>query len=201
MAGYLTPGWTNDASPALDASNMTGMGEAIEIAEHPYGVCSTASSTAAKTVTVDFSGTLTLFTGLTVRIKFSNANTVANPTLNVNSTGAVSIMAHGTTTANIGAWGPGEVVTFVYDGTNWVIAGEGERKIITVSLSSISSLPQTVSSDAITAQHVVIACTLSNPNAQIGNWTCTTSQGSLTISGTIHGTTNITLQLGQAVTT
>lgn len=120
MAGYASPAWTNDAAPALNATNLLNMSQAIEIAEHPYGVCSTAAATAAKTVTVDFSGTLSLFTGLTVRVKFTNANTAASPTLNVNGTGAKA-MIFGTGNAVDDAWIAGAVVQFTYDGTSWVI--------------------------------------------------------------------------------
>ncbi len=53
-----------------------------------YGTCSTAAATAAKTVSL--SG-FSLFTGATVAVMFSNGNTAANPTLNINSTGAKTI--------------------------------------------------------------------------------------------------------------
>ena len=53
-----------------------------------YGTCSTAAATAAKTVSL--SG-FSLFTGVTVAVMFSNGNTAANPTLNINSTGAKTI--------------------------------------------------------------------------------------------------------------
>lgn len=120
MAGYTTPAWTNDATPAIDASALTALGQAVETAEHPYGVCSTAAGTAAKTVTIDVSGTLELFAGLTVRVKFSNANTASAPTLNVNGTGAKALAAVGTASVE-NAWAAGDVVNCTYDGTNWVI--------------------------------------------------------------------------------
>lgn len=121
MAGYATPSWTNNDSPPMSAANLTALGEAVEIAEHPYGVCSTAAATAAKTVTIDFSGTLALFTGLTVRVKFTNANTAASPTLNVNGTGDAAIVFSGAAVGN-GAWMAGEVMEFTYDGTSWNIS-------------------------------------------------------------------------------
>lgn len=121
MAGYSTPAWTNGSAPAINAAALLAMGQGIELAQHPYGVCSTAAATAAKTVTVDYSGTLALFTGLCVRIKFSNSNTASAPTLNVNGTGAKAIKAYGTTAA--GAWVAGQIISFVYDGTNWLYDG------------------------------------------------------------------------------
>ena len=122
MAGYSTPAWANESAPAISAAALLAMGQAVEIAQHPYGVCSTAAATAAKTVTVDFSGTLALFTGLTVRVKFANANTYNGPTtLNVNNTGAIPIVAFGA--SDTLGWKAGAVMDFTYDGTNWVYNG------------------------------------------------------------------------------
>ena len=118
MAGYSTPGWNNGASPAINAANLTAIGQAIELAQHPYGVCGTAAATAAKAVTIDFSGTLSLFTGLTVRIKFTYANKVASPTLNVNGTGDKAIFCGGAA-AKVDAWAAGDIVALTYDGTRW----------------------------------------------------------------------------------
>ena len=53
-----------------------------------YGVCSTLGSTAAKTVTIS---DITLYPGASIYVRFSNANTAANPTLNVSNTGAKPI--------------------------------------------------------------------------------------------------------------
>jgi hypothetical protein len=87
----------------------------------PYGVCSTAAATAAKVVTVD---NFSLETGAVVIVKFTKANSVANPTLNVNSTGAKAIVRYGSTAASTGTttsgWTEGAVQLFVYDGTYWV---------------------------------------------------------------------------------
>jgi hypothetical protein len=70
-----------------------------------YGLSSTAANTAAKTVTLTGPQTFTLVTGARVLIKFQYANTVASPTLNVNSTGAKNIYAYGTTNQlNLVSW-------------------------------------------------------------------------------------------------
>ena len=89
---------------------------------HRYGACSTAAATAAKAVTLSDSMTFTLATGASVFVKFTNSNTVENPTLNVNSTGAKSIKVYGTTAPGTSAktsWQAGSVVHLVYDGTYW----------------------------------------------------------------------------------
>jgi hypothetical protein len=65
----------------------------------PYGVCSTAAGTAAKTVTVD---NFSLEEGAAVIVKFTNSNSASSPTLNVNGTGAKPIYTYGTTAASSG---------------------------------------------------------------------------------------------------
>lgn len=83
-----------------------------------YGTCSTAGSTAAKVVT---SSNFKLFTGARISVYFTYANTAANPTLNVNGTGAKSIRAYGgALTANSPYnWIAKTDVEFVYSGTYW----------------------------------------------------------------------------------
>lgn len=85
-----------------------------------YGTCDTGGGTVAKVATV--TGVTELKTGLTVAIKFTAANTVANPTLNVNSLGAKAIKRYGTTapsTSAASSWNANSVVTLTYDGTYW----------------------------------------------------------------------------------
>lgn len=88
-----------------------------------YCTCATAASTAAKVATVQ-SGVFSLFTGARVVVKFTYANSIASPTLNVAGTGAIPIMRYGTTAASTGTtssgWIAGAVQAFTYDGTNWV---------------------------------------------------------------------------------
>jgi len=70
---------------------------------------------------------------------------------------------------------------------------------LTITSSSFNSLPQTISNSNVTAEHVVVNSVLSNPSAQMDDWTVTTSAGSLTISGTIDGSTTITLYLMRGI--
>ena len=67
--------------------------------------------------------------------------------------------------------------------------------VVTVSATSVSSLPTTITDSDILAKHKCVKATLSNPAAQKGEWTVTPSAGSLTISGSISGTTDIELDL------
>ena len=110
------------ASGGTDVSLVT-TGEKFKWNMNDYCTCSTGASTADKTASLEG---FVLDTGASVKVKFTNTNTAANPTLNINSTGAKSIMQYGTTVAGTTAtesWDDGAVVEFVYDGTNWVMQG------------------------------------------------------------------------------
>lgn len=95
-------------------------GTEMPVGSSLYGTCATAAATAAKVVTMAQFDKLK--TGVTIHVKFTYSNTVASPTLNVNSTGAKAIMRFGTTapsTADRTSWHAGAVVSFTYDGTYW----------------------------------------------------------------------------------
>lgn len=83
------------------------------IASTAFATCSTASSTAVKVATIQDGASFTLITGITVYVKFTYANFDTIPRLNVNSTGAITIVGAKT-------WDAGAVISFTYDGTNWV---------------------------------------------------------------------------------
>ena len=86
------------------------------IAHTLYGKCDTQAGTAAKTVSL--SNFDKLLDGVTIKIKFTYANTVNSPTLNINSTGAKAIQkASGTAVAAADSWKAGQVVSFTYDNT------------------------------------------------------------------------------------
>jgi hypothetical protein len=90
-----------------------------------YGTSSTSASTAAKVVTC--ANFQTLETNAVVTVRFTSSNTsTGSLTLNVNSTGAKSIYVGGAVVSgtNLLLWGSGAIITFVYDGTNWRVAGE-----------------------------------------------------------------------------
>lgn len=85
-----------------------------------YGSCSTAAGTAAKTV--DCTG-FTLVTGALVFVKFTVTNTAANPTLNVNGTGAKALQYRGDA-ISAGYLAANRTYAFVYDGTNYQLVGD-----------------------------------------------------------------------------
>ena len=91
------------------------------IAASAYGICETPAATVAKVV--DMSG-FVLTEGVSIHVKFTYSNTAANPTLNVNGTGAKAIKRYGTTnvgTTEYTSWKAGSIISLTYDGTNWII--------------------------------------------------------------------------------
>lgn len=71
----------------------------------------------------------------------------------------------------------------------------GSANTVVVELPAFSSLPQTITDGRIRERHVVINSILGTPSAQTNDWTVATSDGSLTVSGTISGSTTLTLYL------
>lgn len=100
------------------------------------GVCATAAANGAKTVSI--SG-FALYTGVTVKVMFTNGNSNNAPTLNVSSTGEKNIKAvkggvkitppvhtgkwRGASSATTEGWQPMTTLELMYDGTDWVIIG------------------------------------------------------------------------------
>lgn len=84
-----------------------------------YGSCSTGASSTAKTVSTG-TGDFSLRSGNRIYVKFTYTNTATSPTLNVDSTGAKSIKGYNSTKPDIW-WNAGDVVEFVYDGTNYIM--------------------------------------------------------------------------------
>lgn len=87
-----------------------------------YGTCNTGATTAAKTVTGVNNWPTTIAAGQTILVKFTYGNKESNPTLSINSSTAAPIIQYGSTPADgsiPGSWSDGDIVLFVYDGTNW----------------------------------------------------------------------------------
>lgn len=116
-----------------------------------YGACSTAASTAAKTVSIT-KGNFALGSGARVTVKFTYANTASNPTLDVNSKGAKNIYHKGAriTTGTNKALLAG-VCDFVYDGTQWHLVGNYIDSNTNTTLSGIAYCSTAASTAAKTA--------------------------------------------------
>lgn len=77
------------------------------------------------------------------------------------------------------------------------IAASELGTVLVLSVSSFSSLPKTVTDSKISSDMMVINSELGTPSAQTGDWTVTTSNGSLQITGSnaISGSTTLKLYL------
>ena len=111
VAGLMSP----TDKTKLDATNIA------------YATCSTSGSTAAKVVTISGNTNWTLTTGSKIIVYFSNTNTAASPTLNVNNTGAKNISYNGSTissTTNLIYGGiSSRCLEYVYNGSYYVFTG------------------------------------------------------------------------------
>lgn len=67
--------------------------------------------------------------------------------------------------------------------------------VLVRTIVRISSLPYTVTYSNITSDMVVLKAELGTPSAQTSDWTVETSDGSLTIDGSISGSTSLKLYL------
>lgn len=85
-----------------------------------YATCDTAAGTVAKVASLA-AGSLSLKAGATVAVKFTYANTVSSPTLNIAGTGTKAMYIQGVRDVY---WTDGATVTFTYDGANWRVASE-----------------------------------------------------------------------------
>lgn len=99
-----------------------------------YAVCSTAAATVAKTV---ISSEFKLITGAWLAIKFTTTNMAANPTLNVNRTGAKAI-CYRNTAVSAGVLAADHIYLMVYDGSYWQIVGDLDTNT-TYGVASVSA--------------------------------------------------------------
>jgi hypothetical protein len=103
-----------------------------------YATSDSAESTIAKIATCNQTG-FALATGAKVIVKFDYTNTASSPTLNVNGTGDIAIVAYGTTAPEL-YWVAGDVVEFTYDGTSWVMhPTQGQVYALNSNLTDLES--------------------------------------------------------------
>lgn len=130
----------NDPTITLDsaANRVTIVGELVApgFARSFSGTTGTAAGTAAKTATI--SG-YTPAAGDTLALTLTNGNTVASPTLNINSGGAKSILLGGAAVGTVfGSSAAGAVWGLRYDGTSWHLTGAQQANTNLVAIASLS---------------------------------------------------------------
>ena len=75
---------------------------------------------------------------------------------------------------------------------------DAAKGVIRLSVPTFSSMSNKQVSDAnITSDHVVIECVFSNPKAIASDVTWTTSNGKITLNGTMQGETTADIVLGK----
>ena len=128
-----------------------------------FGTCSTAAATAAKTVALTG---FTLVTGAVVFVRFTVTNTAANPTLNVNGTGAKAIQ-YRNAAVSAGYLAANRTYAFVYDGSSYELVGDVDTKLgISDAVNSTSSTTAASSKAAKTAYDKAVSAATSASTAQ-----------------------------------
>lgn len=167
-----------------------------------YGTCSTAAATKAKTVSLSgYSAT----TGGIVAIKFTNGNTIASPTLNINSKGAKNIFYQGTS-VNATLIRANDIVTMIYDGTQYHILAIDRAQTVAdqtkaaVTFTGVSGTKTFDGSTAVTITYTDVnalkADTKYASSATQGGIATQAAKttGTLTVGDqTFNGSTNVTI--------
>lgn len=81
-----------------------------------YYECSSEASSASKTIAAS---NYVLGNGGSIKVKMTNANSAANATLNINSTGTKPLYYNGERASANNSWETGETVEIYYDGTSY----------------------------------------------------------------------------------
>ena len=135
-----------------------------------YVTCSTGVGTKAK---IGSCSNFELYNGATITCVFSNANTQAAPTLNVNGTGAKTIVSYDgkALTESEYKWKAGSAYTLVYDGTYWRMQDSGTVARLTTAESSIQqnadNIELKVSESDVTGNYLIGKINLNSTTATI----------------------------------
>lgn len=106
-----------------NAINSLKLGNGTYVFTTPYATCGTAAAEAAKVAATTPGSNFSLETGARITVKFTVTNTAANPTLNVNSTGAKAIYYRGSA-ISAGYLAKDRTYEFVYNGTQYELVGD-----------------------------------------------------------------------------
>ena len=80
---YTVATWTNASAPAINASELQAMSNAIKTVQ-AYGTCTSGASSTSKSVTI--SNLPALYKGAIIGVQFTNGHTASSLSLTVNST-------------------------------------------------------------------------------------------------------------------
>ena len=103
--------------------NSLKLGSGTYVFTTPYATCGTAAAEAAKVAATTPGSNFSLETGAKITVKFTVTNTAANPTLNVNSTGAKAIYYRGQP-ISASYLMANRTYEFIYNGTQYEFVGD-----------------------------------------------------------------------------
>ena len=149
-----------------------------------YGICASSGSATAKTVSTS-TGDYSLKTGNMIRVLFNNATSSTLTSLSIDGTAAIYVANLAGSVNSSYRWSAGEVVDFVYDGTNYVMVEGGIASTTYYGVTKLSSSTSSTSTSlAATPSAVKAAYDLANSkvsDVQV-NGTSVVSSGTASIS-------------------
>ena len=162
-----TDGTSQNTQPAVIGTHGA-TGSAGSDGQMLYATCTTAAGTAVKTANLVV-GSLTLKTGATVAVRFTNANTADSPTLNIGSTGVKPIFLNSgvVSSSNPFKWVAGTTVLFVYNGSQWVVTATSCAVKGLIAAGAITT--EMLAANSVTAEKININ-DLYALSATIGGW-------------------------------
>lgn len=133
-----------------DVATQSSLTDEINARKAIYGTSSTGASTQTKVVSLT---NFELYTGATITVGFTNANSNSAPKLNVNSTGAKDVKSYtgAALTSAEYSWAAGAVIDFVYDGTYWRMQDAGTLQAKADAASSASAASSSASDASASA--------------------------------------------------
>lgn len=150
--GYsFSGGYFNDLSAEEETVDYLEAGRiSVGTLIGSYATCGTDASEQVKDITLEGIDKVTPYTGMRVLIKFSYANTAANPQLRINNDDnhKYYIKRYGTnavSSANYNNWQDNSIVELVFDGTNWVWVNY-QRNVYYASTAGSASSASTATS-------------------------------------------------------
>lgn len=119
-----------------------------------YGTCSTSASSSPKSITTA-SGDFSLIAGNMLVVLFSHTNSLSSVSLQVDGGTSKSAYAMDGTSDISNRWGSGEVVSFVYDGTKFIMLEQGKASTTAYGITKLNNtVTSTSTSEAATANAV-----------------------------------------------
>lgn len=184
-----------DALPSALTNLSNSISAALALMESLVGyyTCDTAAATAAKTVTATG---YSLTNGGCIRIKMTNANTAANVTLNINSTGAKALYYDGAQASSSNTWEAGEVLEVYYDGTQYqcVSSGGGHADRVKydntesgLQATNVQGAVDELSSELDEMATIVVANVLTDVGKTLSNGTIYNTTGKWSVNADYYG--------------